>query len=64
EKIRLEVSLFSCFLEERVLRSKKNIVTDNTLGGSKDYVGLVFLSRKKSNEDKSVVYFRTYLSVW
>ncbi|HFU1142243.1 TPA: hypothetical protein ACGOFS_001338, partial [Streptococcus pyogenes] len=60
----LEVSLFSCFLEERVLRSKKIIVTDNTLGGSKDYVGLVFLSRKKSNEDKSVVYFRTYLSVW
>ncbi|CAM30296.1 FIG01115772: hypothetical protein [Streptococcus pyogenes] len=51
-------------MEERVLRSKKNIVTDNTLGGSKDYVGLVFLSRKKSNEDKSVVYFRTYLSVW
>ncbi|AAX71909.1 FIG01115772: hypothetical protein [Streptococcus pyogenes] len=51
-------------MEERVLRSKKIVVTDNTLGGSKDYVGLVFLSRKKSNEDKSVVYFRSYLSVW
>ncbi|EQL77961.1 hypothetical protein HMPREF1225_1173 [Streptococcus pyogenes UTSW-2] len=60
----MKSAFFSCFLEERVLRSKKIVVTDNTLGGSKDYVGLVFLSRKKSNEDKSVVYFRSYLSVW